>query len=151
MFIDTIIKFIQVHSMGFQLLDANNDDGLGPYRAVEGEPGKTLRNANVHVAATTNSKNNPDQFEITLKPGEAFGSAYSAINDGHVIVTQYSDHLSLSNGLTFELYRFQSVESYTPSISSRLLCTWIPSKVGRKLSSKHWMIKDWFRNLSVDY
>ncbi|KAJ7393098.1 hypothetical protein OS493_008396 [Desmophyllum pertusum] len=100
-------------AMGFQLLDANNDDGLGPYRAVEGEPGKTLRNANVHVAATTNSKNNPDQFELTLKPGEAFGSAYSAIDDGHMIVAQFSDNLSLSNGLTFELYRFQSVESYT--------------------------------------
>ena len=103
-------------SVGIQLLDPNHDYAkLGPYRAVEGEPGKILRNPNVEVAETvsSNSRNNPGQFEMAFKPSEAFGSAYCAIDDGHKIVAQYSDFLSLDKGLTFELYRFKSIERYT--------------------------------------
>ena len=103
-------------SMGIQLLDPNHDYATsGPYRAVEGESARAkLRNPNVDVAATvrTNSKNNPDQFELAFKPSELFGSAYCAIDDGHKIVAQYSDDLKLSKGLTFELYRYKSVERY---------------------------------------
>lgn len=71
-----------------------------------------LRNPNVDVAATvsSSSKNNPDQFELTFKPTEMFGSAYCAIDEGHMIVARYSDPLTLSQGLTFELYRFKSTE-----------------------------------------
>ncbi|XP_078349879.1 uncharacterized protein LOC144634715 [Oculina patagonica] len=104
-------------SVGIQLLDPNHDYAkFGPYRAVEGDSARAkLRNPNVDVAetVTTNSKNNPDQFELAFKPGEFFGSAYCAIDDGHKIVAQYSDRLKLSKGLTFEMYRFQSVERYT--------------------------------------
>ena len=104
-------------SMGIQLLDPNHDYATkGPYRAVEGDSASAkLRNPNVDVAATvsTSSRNNPDQFELSIKPSEMFGSAYCAIDDGHKIVAQYSDTLKLSKGLTFEMYRFKSVESYT--------------------------------------
>lgn len=104
-------------SVGIQLLDPNHDYAKsGPYRAVEGDSASAkLRNPNVDVAATvsTRSKNNPDQFELTFKPGELFGSAYCAIDDGHKIVAQYSDSLKLSKGLTFEMYRFKSEERYT--------------------------------------
>ena len=104
-------------SMGIQLLDPNHDYATsGPYRTVEGDSARAkLRNPNVDVAATvsTNSKNNPDQFELSFKPSEMFGSAYCAIDDGHKIVAQYSDGLKLSNGLTFEMYRYKSVERYT--------------------------------------
>ncbi|KAL9983551.1 hypothetical protein ACROYT_G005740 [Oculina patagonica] len=98
-------------------MDPKHDYGSsGPYRAVEGDSAKAkLRNPNVDVAATvtTGSRNNPDQFELTFKPSEMFGSAYCAIDDGHKIVAQYSDSLKLSQGLTFEMYRFESVERYT--------------------------------------
>ena len=104
-------------SVGIQLLDPNHDYAtLGPYRAVEGESARAkLRNPNVDVAATvrSTSRNNPDQFELSFKPSELFGSAYCAIDDGHKIVAQYSDTLKLSQGLTFELYRFKSTERYT--------------------------------------
>ena len=104
-------------SVGIQLLDPNNDYGSkGPYRAVEGDTAHSkLRNPNVDVAATvsTNSRNNPDQFELSFKPSEMFGSAYCAIDDGHKIVAQYSDSLKLSKGLTFEMYRYKSTERYT--------------------------------------
>lgn len=104
-------------SMGIQLLDPNHDYAqLGPYRAVEGESARAkLRNPNVDVAATVSStsRNNPDQFELTFKPSEMFGSAYCAIDDGHKIVALYSDVLRLRKGLTFELYRFKSTERYT--------------------------------------
>lgn len=104
-------------SVGIQLLDPNHDYAkYGPYRAVEGESARNkLRDPNVEVAATVSSRqtNNPDQFELTFKPSETFGSAYCAIDDGHKIVAQYSDDLKLSKGLTFELYRFKSTERYT--------------------------------------
>ena len=103
-------------SVGIQLLDPNNDYATkGPYRAVEGDSAAKLRNPDVNVAATvsTNSRNNPDQFELAFKPGERFGSAYCAIDDGHKIVAQYSKSLELSRGLTFEMYRFKSTERYT--------------------------------------
>ena len=104
-------------SIGIQLLDPNQHYAtLGPYRAVEGESAaKKLRNPTLDVAATirSTSKNNPDQFELSFKPSEFFGSAYCAIDDGHKIVALYSDDLKLSQGLTFELYRFKSTEKYT--------------------------------------
>ena len=104
-------------SVGIQLLDPNHDYAtLGPYRAVEGDSATAkLRNPKVDVAATvtSTSKNNPDQFELSFKPSELFGCAYCAIDDGHKIVAQYADSLKLSQGLTFELYRFKSTESYT--------------------------------------
>ena len=104
-------------AMGIQLVDPNQDYAkYGPYRAVEGEAARTkLRNPNDNVCATvtTNSKNNPDQFKLTFKPSEAWGSAYCAIDDGHKIVAQYSDALKLSKGLKFELYRYKSTERYT--------------------------------------
>ncbi|XP_031555209.1 uncharacterized protein LOC116292101 [Actinia tenebrosa] len=107
-------------SVGIQLLDPNHDYAKsGPYKAVEGTSRrKRLTNPNTNVVTsqdlvTTSSKNNPDQFEITFKPSEFFGSAYCAIDDGHKLVAQYSDTLRLSKGLTFELYRFKSVERYT--------------------------------------
>ena len=104
-------------SMGIQLLDPNHDYATkGPYRAVEGESARNkLQNPNTEVAATVSStsRNNPDQFELTIKPSETFGSAYCAIDDGHKIVAQYSDDLKLSKGLCFELYRFKSTERYT--------------------------------------
>ena len=104
-------------SVGIQLLDPNHDYAkLGPYRAVEGDSASAkLRNPNVEVATTvsSNSKNNPDQFELAFKPNEMFGSAYCAIDDGHKIVAQYSDTLKLHKGLTFELYRYKSIERYT--------------------------------------
>ena len=104
-------------SVGIQLLDPSRDyNTLGPYRAVEGDSASAkLRNPNLDVAATisSTSRNNPDQFELSMKPSEMFGSAYCAIDDGHKIVAQYSDTLKLSKGLTFEMYRFKSVERYT--------------------------------------
>lgn len=104
-------------SYGIQLLDPNNDyQTIGPYRAVEGESARNKLN-NPKVDGTTTvrstSTNNPDQFELSFKPSEYFGSAYCAIDDGHKIVALYSDSLKLSQGLWFELYRFKSTERYT--------------------------------------
>ena len=103
-------------SVGIQLLDPNHDYAtLGPYRAVEGESARAkLRNPNVDVAATvrSTSRNNPDQFELSFKPSELFGSAYCAIDYGHKILAKYSDTLKLSKGLTLELYRRKSTDIY---------------------------------------
>ena len=107
------------YSIGMQLLDPNYDyDVKGPYKPVEGESQKRKLKVDSsddysNVLVRTPVQKNPDQFELTFKPSETFGSAYCAIDDGHKIVAQYGDTLKLSKGLTFELYRYQSTERYT--------------------------------------
>ena len=98
-------------------LDPNQDNApYGPYRAVEGDVAKTKsRNPNTDVASTvsTSSTNKPDQFEIQIKPSEAWGLAYCAVDDGHKIAVRYSDCLKLNKGLKLELYRYRSTERHT--------------------------------------
>ena len=107
------------YSIGMQLLDPNHDYRTkGPYKPVEGESQKRKLKVDTsddysNVLVSTTLQKNPDQFELTFKPSETFGSAYCAIDNGHKIVTQYGDTLKLSKGLTFELYRYQSTERYT--------------------------------------
>ena len=106
------------YSIGVQLLDTNHDCSTkGPYKPVEGESQKRKLKVDTsddysNVLVSTTVQKNPDQFELTFKPSETFGSAYCAIDDGHMIVAQYGDTLNLSKGLTFELYRYQT-ERYT--------------------------------------
>ena len=106
------------YSIGVQLLDPNHDyTTKGPYKPVEGESQKRKLKvdtsddySNVLVSITV--QKNPDQFKMTFKPSETFGSAHCAIDDGHMIVAQCGDTLNLSKGLTFELYLYQT-ERYT--------------------------------------
>ena len=106
------------YSIGVQLLDTNHDYSTkGPYKPVEGESQKRKLKVDTsddysNVLVSTTVQKNPDQFKMTFKPPETFGSAYCAIDDGHMIVAQYGDTLNLSKGLTFELYRYQT-ERYT--------------------------------------
>ena len=106
------------YSIGVQLLDPNHDYSTkGPYKPVEGESQKRKLKVDTsddysNVLVSTTVQKNPDQFKMTFKPSETFGSAYCAIDDGHMIVAQYGDTLNLSKGLTFELYRYQT-ERYT--------------------------------------
>lgn len=106
-------------SIGMQLLDPNHDYSTkGPYKPVEGKSQKRKLKVDTSddystVLVSTTVQKNPDQFKFTFKPSETFGSAYCAIDDGHMIVAQYGDTLNLSKGLTFELYRYQSTERYT--------------------------------------
>ena len=104
-------------AFGIQLLDPNHDYAKsGPYRALEGESARNLlRSPKVYDTGTvpTNTRNNPDQFELSFKPSESFGSAFCAVDDGHKITALYSDVLELSKGLWFELNRFKSTERYT--------------------------------------
>ena len=105
-------------SIGVQLLDPNHDyTTKGAYKPVEGESQKRKLKVDTsddysNVLVSTTVQKNPDQFKMTFKPSETFGSAYCAIDDGHMIVAQYGDTLNLSKGLTFELYRYQT-ERYT--------------------------------------
>jgi hypothetical protein len=53
----------------------------------------------------TTSKNNPDEFRITLKPSEAWGEAYSAIDGGHKLVVFYNTVLDLTKGINLQICR----------------------------------------------
>ena len=85
-----------------RLLDPNHDYSTkGPYKPVEGESQKRKLKVDTsddysNVLVSTTVQKNPDQFKMTFKPSETFGSAYCAIDDGHMIVAQYGDTLNLS-------------------------------------------------------
>lgn len=101
--------------VGIQLLDPSTYNLNGPYRAIEGEYATAkLRNPILDVASTINSTANinPDQFELSFKPSEMYGSAFCSIDSGHKIVALYSDSLRLSDGLWLDLYRFESTKTY---------------------------------------
>ena len=103
-------------SVGIELWDPKHPDVQhGLYKAVSGTSNETmLQNTCLAVEGSISSKseNNPDQFELSFKPSELFGSAYCAIDDGHKILAKYSDTLKLSEGLTLELYRRESTDMY---------------------------------------
>ena len=86
--------------------------------------GNLLRSPKVYDTGTvpSTSRNNPDQFELSFKPSESFGSAFCAVDDGHKITALYSDVLDLSKGLWFELYRFKSTERYTINYIEITVC-----------------------------
>ena len=103
-------------SVGIELWDPKHPDVQhGLYKAVSGASTKAkLQNPHLAAEASINSKstNNPDQFELSFKPSELFGSAYCAIDHGNKILAKYSNTLKLSNGLTLELYRRKSTDIY---------------------------------------
>ena len=104
------------NSIGMQLMDISRDySTTGPYQAVEGKsyPNK-LHRAQIIAEANSPSTatNNPDQFELSLKPSEMMGTAYCALDGGHKIIAQYNNSLQLSKGLWFEMYRFEASERY---------------------------------------
>ena len=103
-------------SVGIELWDPKHPDVQhGLYKAVNGASTKAkLQNPYPAVEASVRSTsiNNPDQFVLSFKPSEPFGSAYCAIDYGHKILAKYSDTLKLSNGLTLELYRRESTDIY---------------------------------------
>ena len=103
--------------IGMTLMDPRSDyDDTGPYRSVEGNvEGRVLDpdQAAPSVSQSTNTRVNPDQFEMNFLPSETFGTAYCALDDGHKFVATYSRALKLNQGLNLELYRKEPEEEYT--------------------------------------
>ena len=107
------------YALGFQILDPDEDYAKkGPYIGIEGEPGFSLTRVNFRESPNPDtvpaqSKVNPDQFELTIKPSDIWGSAFCTLEDGHKLCISYSRPLKLSQGLALELYRQRATEEYT--------------------------------------
>ena len=103
-------------SVGIELWDPKHPEAKhGLYKAVSGTSTKAkLENpcAAMEGSIGSSSENTPDQFELSFKPSEHFGSAYCAIDRGKKILAKYSNTLKLSKGLTLELYRSKSTDIY---------------------------------------
>jgi hypothetical protein len=102
-------------AIGFQLQDPARDyNTKGPYVAIDGEPGRELLSPKLRLSQVvrSNARTNPDQFEITLKPTEYWGSAYCSIDDGHKVCCQFGRKLKLNQELILDLYRDESHEVY---------------------------------------
>ena len=54
----------------------------------------------------------PDQFVITLKPSQLWGSCYIPYGSGNTWPETYTGQLSLDRGLNLELYSDESDEHY---------------------------------------
>lgn len=73
-------------AMEVQLVDPKSSYATkGPYRAVEGKVRRrALMSPNTNIGAVVSSTAdiNPDQFELSFKSSEYFGSAFSAVDYG---------------------------------------------------------------------
>lgn len=68
-----------------------------------------LYNVNTNVGQmltrTSESKNNPDQFCLTIKPNAYWGCAYSAMDGGHKTLAYYNQFFDVKNGLYLQICR----------------------------------------------
>jgi len=97
-------------AIGVVLQDILNDHEIGgPYYAIQGDVGPTaLSNVSTNIGqqlTRTSAKNNPDEYRITLKPGEYWGEAYSAIDGGHKSLFYFNKTINLTNGLNLQICR----------------------------------------------
>jgi len=102
-----------VSFVGFEMVDKGTyKRHLAPCFGIEGASGNTLtriRNIN-QSSPRPNDRFYPDQFVITLKLNERWGSCYTAHDGGFVKIAHYSKRPLLSKGLTLEVYKGQARE-----------------------------------------
>jgi len=55
----------------------------------------------------------PEEFILTFKPRERFGSCYTSVESGVISPVQYTRTLFLNRGLWLEVYRENASEQYT--------------------------------------
>jgi hypothetical protein len=104
------------HAVGIRLQDPRDYGTIGPYVGVEGRPGRTLQDITSESPPTsirTGTRNNPDQFEIVIKPTQYWGSAYCALDGGNKLCVAYSSTLDVNEGVLLDVYRYEANETYT--------------------------------------
>ena len=81
-------------------------------RGIQAVMGDKLTSMSSFVGSAHNSSFLPEQFVLTLKPSQGFGSCYSAIDSGLISPVGYKREMSLDQGLFLEVYREDTHEKY---------------------------------------
>ena len=97
--------------IGFEACDRGNYGSNSPCYGVEGKSGSTLSSIR-HESVTPKPSDSfyPGQFVFTLKLDERWGSCYTAHDGGFVRTAGYNNRLTLSKGLTLEVYKEDKIE-----------------------------------------
>jgi len=81
-------------------------------RGIQAVMGDKLTSMSSFVGSAHNSTFLSEQFILTLKPSQGFGSCYSAIDSGLISPVGYKREMSLNKGLFLEVYREDTHEKY---------------------------------------
>ena len=99
--------------VGFEVVDKNNYRSYPPCFGTEGVTTSSRLKAYKRVSSLLPKPNNifyPGQVVGTLNLNERWGSCYTAHDGGFAKTAVYSKRLTLSKGLTFEVYRDEKDE-----------------------------------------
>jgi len=102
-----------VSFLGFETVDKLiYDRDVSPCLGIEGTSGNSLTGVTLTSTnrPSTNDTFYPDQFVMTLKITERWGSCYTAHDGGFVKIAHYNKRPLLSKGLTLEVYKGQARE-----------------------------------------
>ena len=81
-------------------------------RGIQAAMGERLSSMNSFVGSAHNSTFLPEQFVLTLKPSQGYGSCYNAIDSGLISPVGFKREMSLDKGLSLEVYREDTHEKY---------------------------------------
>ena len=96
--------------LGFQMREESTGNRCQGLQATMAD----VLASNVLVSgATHTSAILPEEFVLTFKPREKFGSCYTSIDSGVISPVQYTRTLFLNRGLWLEVYREGTFEQYT--------------------------------------
>ena len=98
--------------IGFETVDRSNY-GISPCFGAEGKSGETLTELQRLDRSTSlpeSEKFYPDQFFITLKVDQSWGSCFTPHDGGFIKTAEYTKQLLLSHGLTMEIYKSHARE-----------------------------------------
>ena len=99
--------------IGFETVDRFNYFSLSPCFGAEGKSGETLtkrQRLDSFTSLPASEKFYPDQFLITLKLDQSWGSCFTPHDGGFIKTAEYTKQLLLSRGLTLEVYKSDAIE-----------------------------------------
>ena len=100
-----------VNFVGFQTWDKANYNSFPPCHGMEGASGAAMSKVRYDgLNLKTGASTYPGQFVFTLKLDERWGSCFTAHNGGFVRTANYNNRLTLSQGLTLEVYKSDRAE-----------------------------------------
>ena len=106
------------YAIGFQLRDVSYYSyNKGPLCGAEGDAGRVLGNKKTfddpdEEVRYVYHRNDPDQFELVIKPKHYWGTAYTALEGGNVVSVGYGKKLDMGEEMNLEVYRGQSDSTY---------------------------------------
>ena len=100
-----------IRFIGFHTTDKLNYGTYSPCYGTEGVSGSTLTPTRYEpIKPKPSDSFYPGQFVFTLKLDERWGSCYTAHDGGFVRTAGYNNRLTLSKGLTLEVYKTDAGE-----------------------------------------